>query len=116
MKKLYGGIIGAGKNSFIGLIHRAASALNGEAEITAGIFSSDPARSAKRGAELGIEKSRIYSNYAEMVEKENNLPEGTKIDFVIIATPNASHSSMTKAFLEGGFHVVSDKPMAVSLS
>jgi len=116
MKKLFGGIIGAGKNSFIGLIHRASASFHGEAEITAGIFSSDPARSTERGAELGIEKSRIYSNYAEMIEKENSLSEGTRIDFVIIATPNASHSSMTKAFLEGGFHVVSDKPMAVSLS
>jgi len=116
MKELHGGIIGAGKNSFIGLVHRASAALNGEAEISAGVFSSDSARSAERGTEIGIEKSRIYSNYMEMIEKENNLPEGTRIDFVIIATPNASHSSMTKAFLEGGFHVVSDKPMAVSLS
>ncbi len=116
MKKLYGGIIGAGKNSFIGLIHRAAAALNGEAEIIAGVFSRDPVKSAKRGAELGIEKSRIYNNYMEMIEKENSLPKGARIDFVIIATPNASHSSMTKAFLEGGFHVISDKPMAVSLS
>lgn len=116
MKKLYGGIIGAGKNSFIGFVHRASAALNGEAEITAGVFSSDPARSTERGAELRIEKSRIYSHYLEMIEKENNLPKGTRIDFVIIATPNASHSSMTKAFLEGGFHVVSDKPMTVSLS
>ena len=51
MKKLYGGIIGSGKNSFIGLVHRASAALNGEAEITAGIFSSDSARSAERGTE-----------------------------------------------------------------
>jgi len=116
MKKLYGGIIGAGKNSFIGFVHRASAALNGEAEITAGVFSSDPARSTERGTELRIEKSRIYSHYMEMIEKENSLPKGTRIDFVIIATPNASHSSMTKAFLEGGFHVISDKPMAVSLS
>jgi len=116
MKKLYGGIIGAGKNSFIGLVHRASATLNGEAEIIAGVFSSDSARSAERGAELGIEKSRIYSNYMEMIEKENSLPKRARIDFVIIATPNASHSNMTKAFLKGGFHVVSDKPMAVSLS
>ena len=116
MKKLYGGIIGAGKNSFIGFVHRASATLNGEAEITAGVFSSDSVRCVKRGTELGIEKNRIYTNYMEMIEKENSLPKGTRIDFVIIATPNASHSSMTKAFLEGGFHVVSDKPMAISLS
>jgi len=116
MKKLYGGIIGAGKNSFIGLIHRAAATLNGEAEIIAGVFSSDPIKSVKRGVELGIKKNRIYNNYMEMIEKEKSLSKEARIDFVIIATPNALHSSMTKAFLEGGFHVVSEKPMSISLS
>jgi predicted dehydrogenase len=116
MPKLSGGIIGAGKDSFIGFVHRASAVLHGEAEIKAGVFSSDAARCQERGLELGIEESRIYRHYREMIERENNLPDKERIDFVIIATPNASHAGMTKAFLEGGFHVISDKPMAVSLS
>lgn len=116
MDKLFGGIIGAGKTSFIGFAHRVAANFYNEAEIKAGVFSSDPARSLQRGLELKIEKDRIYNNYAEMIEKENTLPAEERIDFVIIATPNALHYSMIKAFLENGFHVISDKPMAISLA
>ena len=115
MDKLFGGIIGAGKTSFIGFAHRAAAILHNEAEFKAGVFSSDPGKCLQRGLELGIERDRIYNDYAEMIEKENSLPAEERIDFVIITTPNSSHHSMTRAFLEAGFHVISDKPMAISL-
>jgi len=116
MQKLLGGIIGGGRDSFIGFAHRTASIFHGEAEIKAGVFSHDAARCINRGCELGIERRRIYQNYIEMIEKEKKLPIEERIDFVIIATPNASHGSMARAFLEGGFHVILDKPMAISLS
>lgn len=116
MDKLKGGIIGAGKDSFIGFAHYAAAALYNEAEIIAGVFSSDPDRCIKRGLELGIERCRIYRNCTEMIEKENTLPAEERIDFVIIATPNYLHCKMIKAFLENGFHVIADKPIAISLA
>jgi predicted dehydrogenase len=116
MDKLFGGIIGAGKTSFIGFVHRVAANFYNEAEIKAGVFSSDPGSSLQRGLELGIAKHRIYNDYAEMIERENKLPAEERIDFVIIATPNAFHYSMIKAFLENGFHVISDKPMSISLA
>jgi len=116
VQKLLGGIIGGGRNSFIGFAHRTASIFQGEAEITAGVFSHDAVRCIERGCELGIERRRIYQNYIEMIEKEKNLSQDKRIDFVIIATPNATHSTMARAFLEAGFHVILDKPMAISLS
>lgn len=116
MNKLLGGIIGAGRGSFIGFTHRAAATLRGEAEIKAGVFSSDAERCIQQGIELGIDKNRIYTDYREMIKGENQLPPGKRIDFVIIATPNSLHGIMAKAFLEGGFHVILDKPMAISLS
>ena len=116
MKKLKGGLIGGGKNSFIGFVHRAAATLHGEAEIVAGIFSSDPEKCLKRGIELGIDSKRIYTDFREMIQKENQLPPEERIDFVIIAPPNVLHGDMSKAFMEGGFHVISDKPMAITLS
>ncbi len=115
MKKLWGGLIGGGKHSFIGFAHRVAVALQGEAEIKAGVFSSDAERCIQRGLELGIDRKRIYTDFWEMIKKENQLPAEERIDFVIIAPPNFLHGDMSKAFLEGGFHVISDKPMAVSL-
>ena len=68
MQKLSGGMIGGGRDSFIGFAHRAAVTLHGEAEIKAGVFSHDADRCMKHGLELGIEKSRIYRHYLEMIE------------------------------------------------
>ena len=116
MKKLRGGLIGGGKYSFIGFVHRVAATMQGEAEIIAGVFSSDPERCIQRGIELGIDSKRIYTDFWEMIQKEDQLPVDEKIDFVIIAPPNALHGDMSKAFMEGCFHVISDKPMATSLA
>ncbi len=114
-RKLKGGIIGAGKTSFIGYVHMSAASLDRKAEIVAGVFSSDPEKSAARGKELGISTDRTYSDYKVMIERELALPAEERIDFVIIATPNSSHFEISVSFLEAGFHVFSDKPMAVSL-
>ena len=116
MDKLFGGIIGAGKTSFIGFAHRVAAIFHNQAEIKAGVFSNNPDQCLQRGLELGIKRERIYCDYARMIESENSLPPEKRIDFVIIATPNALHYSMIKDFLENGFHVIADKPMAISLS
>lgn len=113
--KLKGGIIGAGKTSFIGYVHIAAASLDRKAEIVAGVFSGDPQKSKIRGKELGIEEDRSYSNYKVMIEHELSLPMEDRIDFVIVATPNSSHHEISIAFLKAGIHVFSDKPMAISL-
>lgn len=115
MKKLKGGIIGAGKDSFIGFVHRSAVAITGSGEIVAGVFSRDPGKSRKRGEELGLDPGRVYTDVRDMAARESSLPGGEGIDFVIVASPNNTHYEMTMAFLEAGINVFSDKPMAVSL-
>ncbi len=115
MRKLRGGIIGGGKDSFIGYAHMGALALEGEATVVAGVFSSDPERGKARGMELELDPVRIYGDYRSMIACEKNLPGEERIDFVIIATPNAGHYELAMAFLKEGFHVFSDKPMAISL-
>lgn len=113
--KLKGGIIGAGKTSFIGYIHIAAASMDRRADIVAGVFSGNPEKSKTRGKALGIEESRSYPHYKVMIERELSLLHEERIDFVIIATPNSFHYEISLAFLKAGFHVFSDKPMAVSL-
>ncbi|MDA3958078.1 Gfo/Idh/MocA family oxidoreductase [Oceanispirochaeta sp.] len=115
MKKLQGGIIGAGKDSFIGFVHMAGARLMGESEITAGVFSRDPQKSKVRGKELRLAPDRVYLDYKDMIRGELSRPEEDRIDFVIIASPNSSHFDMTMAFFEAGIHVFADKPMALSL-
>ena len=63
-----------------------------------------------------LNENRSYGSWEEMLEKELILPESERIDFVSIVTPNHTHFSISKAFLESGFHVICDKPMTYSLA
>ena len=105
------GMVGGGPGAFIGAVHRKAAALDGEIELVAGAFSSDPDKSRQQGEELLLDSSRVYSSYQEMAEQESLLPDGERIDFVSIVTPNHVHFHVAKVFIEAGFHVVCDKPM-----
>jgi predicted dehydrogenase len=108
-------MVGGGPGAFIGAVHRKAAALDGEIEIVAGAFSSDGEKSRQQGAELHLDPRRIYGSYQEMADKEAALPEGERIDFVSIVTPNYVHFPVAKAFIEAGFHVVCDKPMTTTM-
>jgi predicted dehydrogenase len=114
-RKVRYGMVGGGPGAFIGAVHRRAAALDGEIDLVAGAFSSDAAKSRRQGEELFLVPRRVYGSWREMVERESKLPEGERIDFVSIVTPNASHFEIAKAFLEAGFHVVCDKPMTTTL-
>jgi predicted dehydrogenase len=50
-----------------------------------------------------------------MAGKEAELPEEQRLDFVVIVTPNSTHFEIARTFLEHGFHVVCDKPVALTL-
>ncbi|HEX8849832.1 MAG TPA: Gfo/Idh/MocA family oxidoreductase [Gemmatimonadaceae bacterium] len=114
-RKVRYGMVGGGPGAFIGAVHRKAAALDGEIELVAGAFSSDAKKSRKQGQELFLDPNRVYGSWEEMVEKERKLPEGERIDFVSIVTPNASHFAIARAFIEAGFHVVCDKPMTTTI-
>lgn len=114
-RKLRYGMVGGGPGAFIGAVHRMAAALDGTMELVAGAFSSDPEKSRDQGEDLGLPARRVYASYQEMVEREAALPEGDRIDFVSIVTPNHVHFPVARAFIEAGFHVVCDKPMTTTL-
>ena len=88
-RKIRYGMVGGGPDAFIGAVHRKAAALDGEIELVAGAFSSSPEKSKQQGAELFLDDSRTYGSYKEMAEKESQLPEGERIDFVSIVTPKS---------------------------
>ncbi|MBN1836181.1 MAG: Gfo/Idh/MocA family oxidoreductase [Spirochaetales bacterium] len=114
-RKLKYGMVGGGPGAFIGGVHRMVAALDQKMELVAGAFSSSPEKSRQQGAELLLDPKRVYGSYQEMVEKEAKLPEGQRIDFVSIVTPNYMHFPPAKAFLEAGFNVVCDKPMTTTV-
>jgi len=50
-----------------------------------------------------------------MFENEVKLPEGDRMDFVTIVTPNFAHFGPAMMALENGFNVVIDKPITFTL-
>ena len=114
-RKLRMGMVGGGAGSFIGDVHRKAAAIDGMIELVCGAFSSTVEKSIASGIALGLDESRCYGTFEEMIEKEKALPEDVRMDFVAIVTPNHMHFSPAKMALEYGFHVVSDKPVTLTL-
>jgi len=108
-------MIGGGRGAFIGAVHRIAARMDGQAELVAGAFSSDPARSRASGADLHLDPARVYGNFEDMAEAEARMPAGRRLDFVVIVTPNHRHFAPAKRFLEKGFNVVCDKPVTFDL-
>ena len=109
------GMIGGGIGSFIGDVHRKASALDGMIELVCGAFSSTAEKSKTSGKELLLPENRCYGSFEEMILKEKTLPENLRMDFVSIVTPNHMHFAPAKLALEHGFHVVCDKPMTLTV-
>ena len=114
-RKLRYGMIGGGRGAFIGAVHRIAAQLDGQAELVAGAFSSDPVRSRASGEDLGLAPGRVYGSFQEMAEAEAGKPVGERLHFVVIVTPNHQHFPPAKLFLEKGFNVVCDKPVTFDL-
>ena len=108
-------MIGGGPGSFIGAVHRIAANLDGQIELVCGCFSSKPEKTRATGESLFLPPERVYASWEEMLEKEALLPEGERMDFVSIVTPNHVHFAPAMMALDKGFHVALDKPMTFSL-
>ena len=114
-RKLRMGMIGGGRNAFIGAVHRIAANMDGLIELVCGAFSSNPENARQSGKDLFLPENRVYSSFEEMIEKESKLPDTQRMDFVVIVTPNHAHFAPAMLALEKGFHVVIEKPMTFSL-
>ena len=115
MRKLRMGMVGGGSDAFIGAVHRLAAFMDNQCELVCGCFSVDPDISLSSGKSYFLPDDRVYKTYQEMFEKEAKLPADVRMDFVSIVTPNHVHFGPAMMALEGGFHVVIDKPMTFSL-
>lgn len=109
------GMVGGGKDAFIGAIHRLAANMDGLIDITAGALSINPDVAKESGQMIFLSPERTYLTYEEMMEKESQLPADKRIDFVSIVTPNFAHFAPAMRALEKGFHVVIEKPITLTL-
>ena len=108
------GMIGGGRNAFIGAVHRMAMRLDDLIELKAGALSSNAENARASGADLGLAPDRIYSDYREMAAREAARPDG--VEAAVIVTPNHLHFAVAKAFLEAGIDVICDKPLSTTLA
>lgn len=108
------GMVGGGKDAFIGAVHRFAARLDGRYQLVAGALSSTPEKAQESGRALGLDEDRIYSSFADMAKREARLKNG--IEAVAIVTPNHVHYAATKEFLSRGIHVICDKPLTSTMA
>jgi len=114
-RKLRMGMIGGGKDAFIGAIHRIAANMDGQIELVCGALSMHPDVAIQSGEMLYLPKDRTYTSYEEMFKAEAKLPADKRMDFVTIVTPNFAHFAPAVMALEHGFNVVIEKPITFTL-
>lgn len=113
MARLNWGMVGGGEGSQIGPAHRLGAQADGNFLLAAGALDQDATRGKAYAERLGIAEDRAYGNWQEMLEHESGRAD--RVDLVTVATPNATHFEITKAFLAAGFHVLCEKPMTMTV-
>jgi predicted dehydrogenase len=108
------GMVGGGRNAFIGAVHRLAMRLDDQIALVAGALSSDPDNAKTSAAEIGLAPERSYADYRDMARAEATRLDG--IEAVVIVTPNHLHAPVATAFLEAGIDVICDKPLSTTLA
>jgi predicted dehydrogenase len=109
------GMVGGGKDAFIGAIHRIAANMDGHIELVCGALSINPDIAKESAHSLFLPEERTYLTFDEMITKEAALPADKRMDFVTIVTPNFAHFAPAMMALDHGFHVVIEKPMTFTL-
>ena len=90
-KRLKYAMVGGGKGSFIGPIHRMAIRMDDLADLVDGCYSHT-------------------DSWRDLIDRVKG-----KVDFLAVCTPNDSHYAITKAALEAGLDVMCEKPLSLTL-
>lgn len=106
------GMVGGGRDAFIGAVHRIAARMDDQYELVAGCFSASPEKALASAADLGV--PRAYASFADMAARESRRKDG--IEAVAIVTPNHLHAPIAMQFLKRGIHVICDKPLTATLA
>ncbi|WP_458387093.1 Gfo/Idh/MocA family protein [Rhizobium pisi] len=106
-------MVGGGQGAYIGNIHRLASRLDGQWQLVAGAFDVDPQRSREFAIGQGLDPSRSYGSYQDLISGEAGRAD--RVDAVAICTPNYTHYPIARALIEAGFDVICEKPLTATL-
>ncbi len=114
-KKIRLGILGGGGDSLIGVLHRIASYINDNYQITGAVFNADFKDNMDFAKEIDVPTNRIYKDFDTFILEEMKLPKEERIQVCSVLTPNFLHFPMAKKLLDNGFHVICEKPMTTTL-
>ncbi|WP_437794197.1 hypothetical protein [Mitsuokella multacida] len=78
-------MVGGGRGSQIGYIHRSAALRDRSFELVAGAFDIDPERGKDFGIQLGVAPERCYPDYKTMLAEEAKRSPEDRIEAVTIA-------------------------------
>jgi len=112
MQRLNWGLIGGGEGSQIGPAHRIASGLDGHFALKAGALDHRPEAGRDFARRLGIAPERAYGDWQEMLAGESARTD--RLALVTVASPNATHFEIARAFLQAGFDVLCEKPITMT--
>jgi predicted dehydrogenase len=108
------GMVGGGRGSQIGYVHRSAALRDHYFDLCAGAFDLDPERGRSFGQALGVAPDRCYADYRTMFAAEAAREDGIRA--VSVATPNNTHYEICKSALAHGIHVVCEKPLTFTIA
>ena len=112
MSKLKVGMIGGGgPDSFFGMVHNRAIALDASRELVAGALRSSPEAAMSAADDYGIQGYPTYQALLEAVQSGAQA-----LDYVTIVTPNFAHYEPAKAFLQAGIPVLCEKPITMTVA
>lgn len=110
MTKLKLGFIGGGINSAVGRTHKIAAEMDSRFEVVCGAFSRHHDINQKTAEEYGIETSRVYDSWGDLLEKERN-----RIDAVVILTPTPTHTEIILKTLDYNIPIICEKSLTNNL-
>jgi len=112
MSKLKVGMIGGGgPDSFFGMVHNRAIALDASRELVAGALRSNREAAMQAADDYGIAGYPTYQALLEAVQSGAQA-----LDYVTIVTPNFAHYKPAKAFLQAGIPVLCEKPITMTVA
>jgi predicted dehydrogenase len=110
-EKIKWALLGGGADSLIGIVHRIAAGMGDDYQLTGGVFTHDFTLSRQFARDLGLDPGRTYADVDSLIAAERALPEAERVEVVTVATPNYLHYEMASKLIQGGFHVICEKPV-----
>jgi predicted dehydrogenase len=112
--KIKWALLGGGADSLIGSVHRIAAGMGDDYQLVAGMFNTDVDVARQFARDLELDPSRTYPDVDALVAGERARAETERVKVVTVATPNYLHYEMASKLIQGGFHVICEKPVTVT--